>query len=125
MVPQPLGSDPSRRQSPWRACPPPPLSRWAGGTHRGELHAVSYFFGRGNRTTLDRWTVDLTTGKVREARLDDRPQEFPRIDERLLGRPHRFGYILLDAATLDTIAAVHLPDRVPHGFHGNWAPSAA
>ncbi len=146
-------------------------------------------------TTLDRWTVDLTAGKVRETRLDDHPQEFPRIDERLLGRPHRYGYAmqaasgtgaiavdsvlkhdlhqgrttvrrlgqhrqpgefvfipnspesaeddgvlmgfvydattnrsdltLLDAATLDTIAAIHLPDRVPHGFHGNWAPSSA
>ncbi|MGH4001408.1 MAG: carotenoid oxygenase family protein, partial [Pseudonocardiaceae bacterium] len=36
-------------------------------------------------TTLDRWTVDLTTGRVRHTRLDDHPQEFPRIDERLLG----------------------------------------
>ncbi|MGH3919530.1 MAG: carotenoid oxygenase family protein [Pseudonocardiaceae bacterium] len=146
-------------------------------------------------TTLDRWIVDLTAGTVREIRLDDHPQEFPRIDERLLGRPHRYGYamhaapgtgaiavdavlkhdlhlgrttvrrlgqhsqpgefvfipnsseapeddgllmgfvydaatnrsdlLLLDAATLDTIAAIHLPDRVPHGFHGNWAPSEA
>jgi hypothetical protein len=31
-------------------------------------------------TTLDRWTVDLADGKVRETRLDDHPQEFPRID---------------------------------------------
>jgi carotenoid cleavage dioxygenase len=27
---------------------------------------------------------------------------------------------LLDAATLDTIATVHLAARVPHDFHGNW-----
>lgn len=144
-------------------------------------------------TTLDRWIVDLADGKVRETRLDDRPQEFPRIDERLLGRPYRYGYalqavfgtgtiavdsvlkhdlyqgrtvvrrlgqhrypsefvfipnssvapeddgvimgfvydattnrsdlILLDAATLDTIAAIHLPVRVPYGFHGNWDPT--
>jgi carotenoid cleavage dioxygenase len=26
-------------------------------------------------TTLDRWTVDLADGKVRETRLDDHPQE--------------------------------------------------
>ncbi|MFE0027721.1 carotenoid oxygenase family protein [Amycolatopsis sp. NPDC059021] len=142
--------------------------------------------------TLDRWTVDLTAGKVLEERLDDRGQEFPRVDERLVGRRHRYGYsvaaedgatpsdslykhdfeagssavrsfgrgrqpgefvfvpasagaaeddgvlmgfvfdaatqrsdlTLLDAATLETVGAIHLPDRVPHGFHGNWAPTA-
>lgn len=51
--------------------------------------------------TLDRWTVDLTAGKVRESRLDDRGQEFPRIDERLLGRRHRYGYAMgIDGAVL-------------------------
>jgi carotenoid cleavage dioxygenase len=142
--------------------------------------------------SLDRWTVDLSAGKVTEERLDDTPQEFPRVDERLVGRPHRFGYavgysdgatgtpdailkhdaaskrtqsvgfgsgrepgefvfvpstpdaaeddgvamgfvydrstdrsdlVLLDAQTLETVAAVHIPARVPHGFHGNWVPS--
>jgi carotenoid cleavage dioxygenase len=43
-------------------------------------------------TTLDRWTLDPTSGKAREERLDDRPQEFPRHDERLIGKPHRYGY---------------------------------
>jgi carotenoid cleavage dioxygenase len=42
--------------------------------------------------TLDRWTIDLADGKVRESRFDDRGQEFPRVDERLLGKRHRFGY---------------------------------
>ncbi|WP_158880673.1 carotenoid oxygenase family protein [Amycolatopsis anabasis] len=141
--------------------------------------------------TLDRWTVDLNAGKVREERLDDRGQEFPRVDERLVGKRHRYGYAmqaatgaiatdsllkhdlvagttsvrsfgagtqtgefvfvpnsgdaaeddgvlmgfvfdaatrrsdltLLDAGTLETVAAIHLPNRVPHGFHGNWAPT--
>lgn len=27
---------------------------------------------------------------------------------------------ILDAGTLETVGAVHLPDRVPNGFHGNW-----
>ena len=36
------------------------------------------------RPTLDRWTVDLVAGKVLEERLDDRGQEFPRVDERLV-----------------------------------------
>lgn len=143
--------------------------------------------------TLNRWTVDLNAGKVREERLDDRAQEFPRMDERLVGQRHRYGYVVqsapdgapsdrllkhdlvrgftrarsfgrgrqvgefvfepnrpdsaeddgvlmgfvydpstdrsdlnvLDASTLDTIASIHLPQRVPAGFHGNWVPGAA
>jgi carotenoid cleavage oxygenase len=142
--------------------------------------------------TLDRWTIDLSAGKVLEERLDDRAQEFPRIDERLTGRHHRYGYsvggklqvgdsilykhdfdtrhqqsksfgpgkglsefvfvpfepeasedhgilmgyvydggrgasdlVLVDAATLETMASVHLPVRVPNGFHGNWIPDQA
>jgi carotenoid cleavage dioxygenase len=143
-------------------------------------------------TTLDRWTIDLADGKVRETRLDDHPQEFPRIDDRLVGRPIRYGYamqtsgtggdagdsvlkhdlyqgsttarrlgthqrvgefvfvpnssrspeddgvlmgfvydastdrsdlVILDAASLEKIAAVHLPVRIPFGFHGNWLPA--
>ncbi|WP_422744256.1 carotenoid oxygenase family protein [Mycobacterium sp. WMMD1722] len=42
--------------------------------------------------TLDRWTVDLVDGKVRESRIDDRAQEFPRVDERRVGKRHRYGY---------------------------------
>jgi carotenoid cleavage dioxygenase len=145
---------------------------------------------------LDRWTIDPSAGKVIEEQVDDRPQEFPRVDERVVGRRHRYGYtvalgddtdggfqfqggsivrhdlgagtsqvrhfgagrapgefvmvpsgpdapedsgvvlgfvhdgtrgasdlMVLDAATLDTVAEVHLPVRVPHGFHGNWVTS--
>ncbi|WP_293311757.1 carotenoid oxygenase family protein, partial [Mycolicibacterium sp.] len=42
--------------------------------------------------TLDRWVIDLAHGKVRESRIDDRGQEFPRVDERLVGKRHRYGY---------------------------------
>lgn len=143
--------------------------------------------------TLDRWTVDLADGKVRESRIDDRGQEFPRVDERLVGKRHRYGYAphvadgvegsdtllkhdfvghngasrafgtgmvsgefvfqpsspeaaeddgvlmgyvydratdrselaILDAATLEDVARIKLPHRVPAGFHGNWVPAVA
>ena len=32
-------------------------------------------------------------GRVREERIDDRTQEFPRVDERVLGRRHRYAYV--------------------------------
>ena len=152
-----------------------------------------------SRPTLDRWTINLATGAVSTECRDDRSQEFPRINETLLGGRHRFGYtlgfeggylsagaignvhvavqarlrdriqrrrparsrpfdrrdvfraeprrqraeddgilmgyghhrgrdegqlLLLDAQTLESVATVHLPQRVPMGFHGNWAPTA-
>lgn len=141
--------------------------------------------------TLDRWTVDLADGKVRESRFDDHGQEFPRVDERLVGKRHRYGYApefedglistgtllkhdfvggrshtrsfgadkalgefvfhpsssqaaeddgvlmgylhdraagrtelaILDAETLQNVASIKLPHRVPTGFHGNWVSS--
>jgi carotenoid cleavage dioxygenase len=41
---------------------------------------------------LWRWTIDTVTGTVREEQLGDQPMEFPRVDERLVGRAHRWGY---------------------------------
>ena len=42
--------------------------------------------------TLDRWLIDPQKGRVSETRLDEHGQEFPRIAEHLIGRPHRYGY---------------------------------
>lgn len=42
--------------------------------------------------TLHRWTVDLASGTAREEALDDRPIEFPRIDDRRGGQAHRYSY---------------------------------
>ena len=157
-------------------------------------HPSTFSREPGGPPTLDRWTLDPRDGSLREERLDDRPQEFPRIDERRIGREHRYAYTswigdgfsfpgLLkhdlrdgktelhregparqfmepvfvprsdDAAEDDgwilsyvhddstgtadvvvlhaqdfasgPVATVHLPARVPFGFHGNWLPDSA
>ena len=144
--------------------------------------------------TLERWLVDPKGGQVKEQRLDERGQEFPRHDERLVGRPYRYGYsaqvkrglelegllkhdlrdgkserhyeggarsfmepvfvprtpdaaeddgyvfsyvydaetnksdvVILHAQDFagEPVATIHLPTRVPYGFHGNWVPDVA
>ncbi len=141
--------------------------------------------------TLDRFVFDISSGKATREQLDDRPQEFPRHDERLTGRRHRYGYSVsfdplgallkhdvvsgqsvlhdfgpgrvaqepvfvpreasageddgwvmtyLHDATTDRsevvilgaqdftgepVATIHLPQRVPFGFHGSWLPDVA
>ncbi len=139
--------------------------------------------------SFERWRIDPVLGKVKCETLDDVAQEFPRVDERVVGRQHRYGYfagwaetemgntlIKHDMAagtsetrqlhggvseavfvpedatseeddgyvlslvfdpergasdlfviasqdfTGDAVAVVHLPVRVPYGFHGNWIP---
>ncbi len=42
--------------------------------------------------TLDRWTVDPASGRVREERISDRYQEFPRHAPAVGGQPYQFGY---------------------------------
>ncbi|MFE9247386.1 carotenoid oxygenase family protein [Streptomyces sp. NPDC007088] len=63
------------------------------------MPAPFYAAGRGaggpsatGAPALDRWTIDLRAGRVGRTRLDDLPQEFPRVDERLVSRRHRYGY---------------------------------
>jgi carotenoid cleavage dioxygenase len=43
-------------------------------------------------TTLTRFVLDPATGRASEELLDDRPTEFPRMNETLQGRPNRYGY---------------------------------
>jgi carotenoid cleavage dioxygenase len=48
-----------------------------------------------NVARLHRFTIDLAKGTVGSTPLDDGDGEFPRVDERLLGRKHRYGYMAL------------------------------
>jgi carotenoid cleavage dioxygenase-like enzyme len=41
---------------------------------------------------LYRWTIDPATRRVSEQLLDPRAQEFPRHNERFIGRRHRYAY---------------------------------
>jgi carotenoid cleavage dioxygenase len=141
-------------------------------------------------TTLERWVLNPITGKVSEHQIDDRSQEFPRINPNHSSLPYRYGYtvlmnetgyggtikhdlgaetsilhdygvgtassepvfvprqnaaseddgwvlsfvydrdhntsslVILDALDFagEPVATVHLPQRVPFGFHGDWLP---
>jgi carotenoid cleavage dioxygenase-like enzyme len=46
-----------------------------------------------NVARMHRWRIDRVQGGVRSTPLDDFIAEFPRVDERLVGRRHRFGYV--------------------------------
>ena len=140
---------------------------------------------------LVRWTLNRTNGRLIEVLMDDRGNEFPRINGRHAGQAYRYLYtsywgdnvafgpamkhdlergttevhdygrarmtsepvfvrkpgassedegwilsyvydsdrhqsdvVILDAQDFagDPIATIHLPVRVPFGFHGGWAP---
>jgi carotenoid cleavage dioxygenase len=46
---------------------------------------------------LHRWTIDLATGAVREEQVDDLAAEFPRVADTVVGKEHRFGYMMANA----------------------------
>ena len=75
--------------------------------------------------TLERWHLDGHGGAVKEERLDDRGQEFPRVDERRVGLPHRFGYSVGVGETEDIVGTESVVVR--HDFERGSAkpgPSA-
>ena len=149
------------------------------------------------QAAFERWTIDPAARRVVRQVLDAEPQEFPRCDERRLGKPYRYAYsmpldredtalgaksflikhdlqagrrethafgpqrfpgefvfvpkhadaaedegwlmgyvvnmadqstdlVILDAQQFSgpPQAVVHIPHRVPPGFHGNWVPQA-
>ncbi len=53
---------------------------------------VSTLWAAHGPVTLDRWVIDPAANTVAQSRLDDRGQEFPRVDDRIISRPHRYGY---------------------------------
>ncbi len=73
---------------------------------------------------LTRWTFDLASGGVKEEQLDDRPIEFPRHDERKLGRKLRYGYAssseASDARAFDFAAIVKYD--LETGGRERWTP---
>lgn len=64
----------------------PPLFTWSDGRPTDPARS---------QARLCRWTIDTESGsgQFSQSPLDDRPGEFPRIDERLTGRRYRHGWI--------------------------------
>ncbi len=170
-----------------------------------DLVVHEYMFANPDHSPLDyqqinfeRWTLELASGQLKRKVISESPQEFPRLDERLTGKPYRYAYtvgitrdasqpasnclyrydletgerlqhnygenrmtgevvfvpkhpgasetegwllsyvhdlangptdvVILDAENMTgkPQAIIHLPVRVPLGFHGNWvaAPDA-
>jgi carotenoid cleavage dioxygenase-like enzyme len=57
-----------------------------------KMFATDFLGPNEGESSLDRWIIDPSGGPVKEQRLDDHSQEFPRHDERLIGAPYRYGY---------------------------------
>ena len=66
---------------------------------------VSTLWAAHGPVTLDRWIIDPAAGRVTQQRLDDRGQEFPRVDDRIISRPHRYGYSAVIAEVTRAITA--------------------
>jgi carotenoid cleavage dioxygenase len=45
-------------------------------------------------SAFERWAIDPEAGRVTRTVIDPDPQEFPRPDERLFGRPYRYAYCM-------------------------------
>ncbi|MEU6476806.1 carotenoid oxygenase family protein [Streptomyces sp. NPDC047017] len=79
--------------------------------------APFYVAGRGadgpygaGTPSLERWTIDSRRGSVHRTTVDDRPQEFPRVNESLVSRRHRYGY---SAAAAEMTLAYQTVDGTP------------
>jgi carotenoid cleavage dioxygenase len=70
-----------------------------------ESFDVSTLWAAHGPVTLDRWTIDPQAGTVSQQRLDDRGQEFPRVDDRIVSRQHRYGYSAVIGEVNEAITA--------------------
>lgn len=66
---------------------------------------------------LWRWELDNGASAVRQTMVDDRIQEFPRIDDRRTGRPHRYGY------TVELMSATGAASLIAHDTIGGETQS--
>src|SRR3546814_12166753 len=51
-------------------------------------------FWQVSTSRIGRWVIDLKTGKATSERLGDRPVELPKIDDRFMGQPYRWGFMV-------------------------------
>jgi len=73
-------------------------------------------------TTLVRWTLDPDAGRLAEELLSDRSQEFPRLPDALVGRPHRYGYAAGWVAEAFEIGVSLLKHDLAAGTTEVWEP---
>lgn len=68
------------------------------------------------KAVLTRWTLDLDSGEMTKEQLDDRSVEFPRIDERRLGRDVRY---LFDIGSSDASGQIYegFTSIIRYGLH--------
>lgn len=66
-------------------------------------------YGAGH-PVLERWTIDPHHGRIGKVTIDGRPQEFPRVNEALVSRRHRYGY---SAAAAEMTLAYETADGNP------------
>src|SRR3546814_15587753 len=55
---------------------------------------TTLFRSQVSTSRIGRWVIDLKTGKATSERLGDRPVELPKIDDRFMGQPYRWGFMV-------------------------------
>lgn len=70
---------------------------------------------------LYQWRCNLKTGRVVEGPLDDRSTEFPRINERFMGRRVRFGYCARSGGEMSDGLVKYDLEKQTQSFHGHGA----